>query len=699
MRSIVSNTTFKGPDKAFHGHSVVRTHRGVVLLRYWIHVLAILATGAAATLNFLNVFLMDSDDENAIAKIAAFQFVAKLHEAIMLGSVSLAMIDYIRQGLLSADGMPLGYVLSPVMYNNIDWLLSASFWTNRPTNRQILSHSFNSRSSVPPFLVIVLAIVFANVAGPMSAVAIVPRLGWSNSDVADMFPAFWNISASAFRPETMEATALSRECSSVGAASIGGCPAYGSKAVANLWSFSRGPGVICTTTGFQSSCNGSMSSDSAANAIIRSLSLDFALDNLDAYATTPNAAIYDPIGFRFQGGVAHPFHIANTRSFEAGSSVLLDLRFAGSSGMFKPAVATSCRELQYDQIADLYRAENISTNWSTPTVTWLRDSQGSGSESFIFSYRIDSSELDSTTKCSEQECYAAIACSIDARWIPYSLWYNTVQPSLLFQSSPQPRQIFRDLKPLENQVPLSKDWLELTSVTNDTDLADNIVFLLNDWNVPRVRSPPQSPSGPLQENIGPTNHSVAVGIILAATITEAMANGPVGVGDSIYNGNCSDTVPGFRFSDEICSQEPTIWVHADQLPEVVGQGYSMISFAMRRAGWGWFWQDSLALQISLGALLLHGLLTACYVVYTLIFTRTITTRWASATELLILAIDSFRAPTLANSSIRARDSKIWLEPVTIREVEYGDRVSLIVGDGGAYPERVGGPPELGKKYL
>lgn len=83
--------------------------------------------------------------------------------------------------------------------------------------------------------------------------------------------------------------------------------------------------------------------------------------------------------------------------------------------------------------------------------------------------------------------------------------------------------------------------------------------------------------------------------------------------------------------------------------------------------------------------------------------KTLTTRWSSATELLIFAINSFRAPKLAASSIRAGDGKIWLEPVRIREVGNGaDRLSLIVGDEddetAGYGVRVGRSPRVGKKY-
>lgn len=581
-----SSSALSDTAKDAPGYTVVRAHRGRVLLRYWIHLLAISATGALAALNFLNVYLMDSDDPDAIAKLGAFQFVAKLHEAIMLGSLSLAMIDFIRGGLLSPSGIPLGYVLSPVMYNNIDWLLSASFWTNRPTNRQILSHTLAKRSSLPPFLVIVLAIFFANIAGPTSAIMIVPRLGWSDASPAALFPTFWNASAENFWPDQMAATSLPPKCSEGGAVGTSGCPALGSKAVRILWDSQTGPGVLCTTEGFRSSCNASMSSNTAANAILRTLSVDFDLDGLDAYAASPNAAIYSTLGSRFQSGVAHPFNISGAKTIEAGKTELVEIKFADPAGMFKPAVATSCRELRYDQTAKLYQERNISTNWSEPSVTWLADAEELGQESFLFSYRTDSPEFDDASACDGEECYAALVCSIAARWSSHALWYNTAQSSLLFQGNPQPRSIFARDGPFSRPVVLKKDWLELTSVDGDTDLAQNIVSLLNDWNTPRVRAP-QPVQGRLQENIGPTNHSVAIGIILAGTLVESMANGPVSVGDSLYNGDCNNTKPGFSFSEAICARDPSFWVHARSLADGVQGDYSMISFTVRRNGWGW----------------------------------------------------------------------------------------------------------------
>lgn len=582
----LSSVTIQSKERSSDGHTVVRSHAGQVWLRYWIHILAIAATGASVAINFLNIYLMDSDDADAIAKLGAFQFVAKLHEALMLGSLSLAMIDVIRNGLLKPDGVPLGYVLAPVMYNNIDWLLSASFWTNTPKTRQVLSHAKAKKSSLLLFLFVMMAIIFANIAGPISAIAIVPRLGWSASAPAAAFPQFWNVSAAEFSPEKLSAAALPSTCSQGGASGGSGCPAQGSNAIKFRLNYSFSPGPQCTTQGLQSSCNTSVSDSAATNAIIRTLSVDFDLDAPSAYASTPNAAVYGTLARRFQNGIAFPFNISKTNIIRAGKAQLVEMTFRGNSGLFKPAVSTACRDMRYSEIVQLYQEKNLSTNWSSPAVTWLDNANGIKQDSFLFSYLTNSSEFKLASDCEGEECFAAIVCAIDPRWAPHKLWHNTAQPTFLFQDDPQPRTVFQDRSSTTRPVVLTKDWLELTSVDRDTDVSKNIVDLINDWGTPRLRAA-QPVQATVQEKIGPTNHSVAVSVILASIVAEAMANGPVAVGDSLYNGDCNDTNPGFTFSPAICEQDPSFWVHAANLGDDVQQGYSMVTFTVRRNGWGW----------------------------------------------------------------------------------------------------------------
>jgi hypothetical protein len=180
-----ARTYRKNPE---NGAVVVKSHSGWILLRHWIHVAAALVTAGLAALNILNVYLMDSDDPNAIIKLNAFQFAAKLHEILIVGSLMLILMDTVRSALISSTGVPFGFLMAPVLFNDLNWLTSHQFWTAmKPT-----------RSSLPLALLVFLAVPFANVAGPLSAITVVPRPGWSQPRPAAVFPtvssvSFWNL--------------------------------------------------------------------------------------------------------------------------------------------------------------------------------------------------------------------------------------------------------------------------------------------------------------------------------------------------------------------------------------------------------------------------------------------------------------------------------------------------------------------------
>lgn len=168
--------------KTVRDHIVVRPHAGILLLRYWIHLVAICSTAAIALLNILEIFLTDDKDRDIVAKLNAFQFVARLHEAMLLGSLILIMMDTVRSKLLSNEGVSLGHFLSPFTFTNFDFIGSGQFWRCIQLQTGTMSLS----------ILLILAIPFANVAGPLSAITIVPRLGWSRTTDAAIFPHFFN---------------------------------------------------------------------------------------------------------------------------------------------------------------------------------------------------------------------------------------------------------------------------------------------------------------------------------------------------------------------------------------------------------------------------------------------------------------------------------------------------------------------------
>ncbi|KPI42933.1 uncharacterized protein AB675_1899 [Cyphellophora attinorum] len=657
-----------GIKTSSHRYEVVRRHKGTILLRYWIHVIAVLATTGISALNFFEIFLIDDDDRDIVIVLNAFQFVARLHEAMLLGSLILVLMDTVRSKLVSVEGVSLGHLLSPFTFTNFDFLGSGQFWRCLQFKSGTLTLS----------LLLVFAIPFANVAGPLSAITIVPRLGWSNSANAAIFPQFFNASSSNFWPAELNTADLPAKCTGPRAGLEPGCPGMGLNQTLYNMDYDNTPGALCLNTGFDTSCNISMSSTLAANAITRLLSIDFNRNALSAYGTAPNNNMHRNIARKFENGISfREQNLEGLKFIEADKTQLIDMHYSTEAGFLKPAVATSCQELNGSSAMQLIGADQAALNWSTPTVTWLADIDGGLSRNFLFSYRIDTPGLSLREACRDDDCFRA--------------------PTSLYQSDPQPKNIFAPGKSGSVSLRIKKDWLDDITLPDAPTMAEAIIRLLNNWGVPFSGSA-DFVTDSITSRIAPTNHSVAVAVILTATITESLAQLPADVGQSLYNGNCSDTTPGFAFPPEICTQSPSHWINARKLDVALQDTSSMITFSVRRRGYGWFTSDSSLVYVALGVLLSHALATAIYLVCILVVKKAITTRWSSAAELIILAIDSFRAPELIGSTVKVEDSQVWRKKVTLREVDDGGRLSLIVGDPRLYPERVGEVPRVKKKY-
>ncbi len=663
------------------GFVVVRSNRGWILCRHGIHIAAVAVTAGLAAINILNVYLMDADIYNTAAILNAFQFAAKLHEVLIVGSLMMILMDTIRSRLITSTGVPFGYLLAPVLFNDLDWLFNHRFWSSvKPT-----------RSSLPLTLLVLVSIPFANIAGPLSAIAVVPRLGFSRPVPAAVFPSFWNASATDIWPARLTAASLDPICFEA-SGMANGCPGGAVKAIRVVYDPVFSTGLLCTSTGSLSSCN-----TTTGTSRHRQLSIELDLNTLTTFSSTPTDTIFEILGNRFASGIARPLDIADATAINAGKTELVETRFVGNKEVLKPVTNVTCEEMDYAEIYQTFQDFDVRTNWSTPLVHWLGDSDGSQSPSFMFTYLKNDPVLTAATDCDGQNCYKAVRCLIDARWFPSRTWYNTAQSSTLYQSDPQPKELFEsNAARTVSPIIVEKSWLEGFSRISEGNASEQFRDLLNAWQVPMVGLPKAPSIGAAQALFQPSNYTQAISVILSGVITEALSGFSAPVGESIYGGNCSDTAPGFTFDSRICAQDPSHWVHATDLRELQSSAL-MTAFTVRRAGYGWF-IDSLTVKIALGILLLHGFLTLSYLAAVLALRREITTCWSSAPEMLMLAVDSLRAPVMMGSSAKATHRDLWREPVSVMEVDGGERVSLVVGDPLSYFDRLGGPPILGKKY-
>lgn len=109
-------------------------------------------------------------------KLAALQFAAKLHELLMLASISTVMFAYIREQMAFGAGVTLGTLFAGQQFSNISNLWSMEFWS---AVYDVRAGSFGPRR--PRYYVvalITLATILGVSVGPCGAVLMRPRLDW-----------------------------------------------------------------------------------------------------------------------------------------------------------------------------------------------------------------------------------------------------------------------------------------------------------------------------------------------------------------------------------------------------------------------------------------------------------------------------------------------------------------------------------------
>ena len=154
----------------------IRRSRTTALLRALIHIFPVSVAIWEIVLNW-NTYFVGYDVYNQ----AYYQFGAKLHEIAIEASLSAVIFSCVRYELLLGDGIPFGALFSGLQVAQVSYLWSMEFWgtvcsKNGPSNSKLR------------FLVVVTASVFlAAVAGPSSAILLVPKLDYWPAGSTDIW--------------------------------------------------------------------------------------------------------------------------------------------------------------------------------------------------------------------------------------------------------------------------------------------------------------------------------------------------------------------------------------------------------------------------------------------------------------------------------------------------------------------------------
>lgn len=164
----------------------VRKSYTIAILRGLIHVLPIGFALAEIILNCNTYYVGVSPYNQAI-----YQLLAKVHEIMIQASLATVILAYIRHEIAFGKGLPLGALVSGLQISQFAYLWSMEFWGT------IRSTTLSISRKLKLLIVTLICFTLAILAGPSSAVLLIPRLDywpagstdiWINATSDDLYP-------------------------------------------------------------------------------------------------------------------------------------------------------------------------------------------------------------------------------------------------------------------------------------------------------------------------------------------------------------------------------------------------------------------------------------------------------------------------------------------------------------------------------
>ncbi|KAL3422774.1 hypothetical protein PVAG01_06930 [Phlyctema vagabunda] len=151
----------------------------VFILSFIVHLIPIIISICVIQLSFRRAFLFDVEDQSTgnvkirqwSIRIDDFlntlQLLAKIHEILMVSSLSAIVLYITRLHLLGRKGLPFGLLTAGYSVGSVEYIASKGFWISG-MNRVFWGFT----------IFLACCTGYANLLGPSSAIAMIPNLGW-----------------------------------------------------------------------------------------------------------------------------------------------------------------------------------------------------------------------------------------------------------------------------------------------------------------------------------------------------------------------------------------------------------------------------------------------------------------------------------------------------------------------------------------
>lgn len=691
----------------------ISNRRRHALIASLVQVLPLLVTIPVLRLSIYNVYWDDLGSPHQDTYLQGWQFAAKGHEILIVASLSAIVLHKIRYELCASDGVPLGLVAAGYQLYSVGYLWSSEFWGG------IISRPISARFSqrAPLWFVIGFAVFLSAVAGPSSAIAMIPRLNWW--DVPEHFfntldhqPNSYYLQGgpSLFWPEHLTVDMVPPGCLNYTAADPTACPYQGFENVMTWAGRHQNQGLqpnisledYSTIRYLTSSANGDLNSGWTATS---SVSIRDARD----------------LGNYWDYVLSYSLDIA-----KINRPTLIPF-IADSPGLQKPLVQVQCaayydahslREIEFphDRLNSWPLQTYQNATWAMPVdfSASVRDSSSQNplfNETFsdyniqdeIFFDWVDMTNFTQGLTLGALAVFwtgngstAVVPCTIDAHWTPVSIFLDPRYDGIIFQDSPDPGLLLSDdasntstSTATLKRISIDPAWAAIMDLPHNgtngnstlysTDIRALIASLGGDYDGDHFQIVGEGTPGtePDQATI-PWRISTVLGMYLTEGLASLQLD-PTLVYHDYTNATYVLDMDNLDDGHYSYSGSPNVPFEA----YASTQGFTKVQIRVQRYGYGWSLQG---VPIKLAAAVL-GIQSAMAILHAVLILagRWTCASWTSMGQMLVLALSSL-PPTkaLRNTSAGVKSITTWTNVCAIKEVVRNEKMHLqlvVVGDG------------------
>ncbi|KAI1360397.1 hypothetical protein F5Y08DRAFT_348811 [Xylaria arbuscula] len=726
-----------------------------------VHFLPVVATLSIVQLSFRGVYWEDASRYDTRWQ-TVLQFPAKLHEILVVGSLSAIVLHIFRRMLVSEKGIPLGLMVGAFQMGSAEYLISESY--TGPVR-----HSLRYKHTKTFLVALALgtAISYSFLVGPASAGALVPDLAWwdmhhpYNSSLGKNLPSYISRDSTGLYPMELRGTDIAASCFGENQSDIG-CPAEGSPML-NTWAWQRtregswynisesqryNPTMPSPFSGkaqrevvIESNAlkNSTTSTDAAVSATLHSTILALT----DAFWHYVNSNIVgkinkaDRVKFTISKLVSIPLVQVQCQAYDFGIARSWSSQLTFETGaMINDFSKSGSNTYSWIQWIVPDYAWNVSRPqpWVDTTVTWVDTSEIKGTQgepldaslAAVVTVPVEFDVNFHNGSLLRQQGSITSPCIIDVRWATTNVTFDTTENIVRtgltdWLSTADTLSGKVDLVTglskynISDPISISKDWannlnsLDNTTMANITNQNDFLIERLLYWFISvsgdvhsfyPVASNGQYPLLKAANDIAVVLSAVIVDWVSRSTFT-----------DTSLTTVLSDPKDGNVSTINLLSQRTARNFGTAPVSTFVNQ--TEVQYMVQRYGWGYGLRTE-TIWFSIITLLIHVVLVIVYTVYSFVFwwrsKGWTSNAWGTVGELVALAVLSPPAAELSNTGAGINRSRTWMTPLRIREKKKdfkettdsektdSERLELVVGNRGGTIKPNDNLVSLDKKY-